>query len=56
MKKRKAKKRNPVAKFMERFNKPKTHRDKTKYSRKQKHSKVGYFKPELKLAHLENVF
>ena len=30
---------NPVAKNMEKFNKPKTHRDKTKYKRRQKHGK-----------------
>jgi hypothetical protein len=31
---------NPVARFMNDFNKPATHRDKTKYSRKAKHTKA----------------
>ena len=30
---------NPVAKHINRFNKPATHRDRTKYSRKEKHGK-----------------
>ena len=30
-------KKNPVKKYMEVFNKPSTHKDKTKYSRKNKH-------------------
>ena len=30
---------NPVAKFMNQFNKPATQRDKTKYFRKEKHKK-----------------
>ena len=30
---------NPVMKFMEQFNKPKTERDRKKYRRKQKHKK-----------------
>jgi len=29
-------KRNPVKKNMDKFHKPKTHRDKTKYTRKEK--------------------
>lgn len=32
-------KNNPVAKHINRFNKPATYKDKTKYSRKEKHSK-----------------
>lgn len=35
--KKKTKTRNPVARFMNDFNKPATHRDQTKYSRKAKH-------------------
>ena len=31
--------RNPVKKFMERLNKPSTHKDKSKYNRKKKHKK-----------------
>lgn len=34
MKRRKG---NPVAKHMEKFNRPVTHRDRTKYKRKEKH-------------------
>lgn len=30
---------NPVAKYMEAFNRPATHRDRTKYTRKAKHNK-----------------
>ena len=33
------KKRSPVKKFMDKFHKPKTHRDKTKYRRRAKHPK-----------------
>lgn len=33
------KRRSPVAKHMEQFNKPKTFRDRTKYTRKSKHKK-----------------
>ena len=33
-------KKNPVKKNMDRFHKPKTHRDKTKYNRKDKSKKV----------------
>lgn len=36
MKKKQAKQRNHVAKYMEDFNKPKTFRDRTKYFRKGK--------------------
>ena len=38
MKKKRTK--NPVARFMNDFNKPATHQDKTKYSRKAKHTKA----------------
>ena len=38
--KKKTKNRNPVARFINDFNKPATHRDKTKYSRKTKHTKA----------------
>jgi|TARA_B100000927_G_C16363975_1_gene428676 hypothetical protein len=33
-------KKNPVKKNMDRFHKPKTHRDKTKYNRKDKSKKL----------------
>lgn len=39
MKKKKVNIGNPVAKYCEFFNKPKTHKDKTKYSRKEKYKK-----------------
>jgi len=34
---KKERKKNPVARFMNDFNKPATHKDRTKYSRKAKH-------------------
>ena len=41
-KKKKVIKNNYVTKYMEQFNTPKTHRDKTKYYRKRKHKNTGY--------------
>ncbi len=36
-KRKKPKRRSPVARYMNEFNKPATHRDRTKYRRKDKH-------------------
>lgn len=35
----KPKRRSPVKKFMDKFHKPRTHRDKSKYRRRGKHQK-----------------
>ncbi len=39
-------KRNPVAKFMDKVNRPSTHKDKSKYTRKEKHKGKGNFNGE----------
>ena len=42
MKCKKKRSKNPVAKFMNKLNRPATHKNKNKYNKKRKHKGKGY--------------